>query len=855
MSRRALLLAVGAGLGLQALLAAGALGMLPTGARLALAFLVLILLPGGAPLALGVRPPGGAWLAPGWALGFGVAWQGAMIMATRALGLPFTVLAWGSIATTALIWALALAAPPAWRRARDPAPAPPDATPAVRAPGLSPGARVAVALAVAVGAWHAARLGAPLGITSDSPDHIGTIRRMVATGDAFPRDAFFRDAGDAGADPRKGLWHPEVALIARLSATDPIDAWRLLPACLLPLFVLNVAAFGHLLRGPPAAAAAAWALLLTYGGSMGEQYLREAAFSTKVGDQLALATAVAVLADLAAPSRRLRLAAAGLALGAVAAHVFYAIQFAMALSALGVGLLVVDRGVSERVRRLFGTGLVIAAATLPWLAWRWSQAYAPVNLIHTEPQGLMFLTDRASIVAVGVLWDWFGNLWVLFPIAAPWLWREGRANPAALYLFTTPLVVALVIFNPLLVPLLEPRLGYLLMRMVWMVPLAPLVAWIVTGLAARLRRGPGRLPAAAGLAAVLVLHAEPLADAARVMTRPDRQAAFERDLGAGAWSDALAWMRDNLPPGTVVLTDPATAYSIPMVTGLFVTAFSDQHSSPNDPRALERILDARDALDPYATWDRVREVVDRYRVDAVALNDRFATPPALDYWAPRPAWFAAARARFDREPRAFEPRFDRPGFVLYRVRRAALDSLRSPPAPRPFVTRPDPLPAGREIAPDLPMLCAFSLGAGAAAPGDTVRGRVDWRVPRPLRPGAYTVAVRFDRPLPDGARPPAMLAKPVRKLIERSRGERYRFREDHLPVDGAYGVDQWRPDQVVRDSFALTVPADVADGEYVVRVRILRQPHYHNIHVRDYFVDDDLYSGLAVGRLTIRRGR
>ena len=51
-----------------------------------------------------------------------------------------------------------------------------------------------------------------------------------------------------------------------------------------------------------------------------------------------------------------------------------------------------------------------------------------------------------------------------------------RENPAVLYLLTTPLIVALVIFDPPVVALLEPRIGYLLMRMIWMVPLAALLA-------------------------------------------------------------------------------------------------------------------------------------------------------------------------------------------------------------------------------------------------------------------------------------------------------------------------------------------------------------------------------------------
>src|SRR5258705_12861196 len=97
---------------------------------------------------------------------------------------------------------------------------------------------------------------------------------MLETGDAFPINAFFKDAGAAGVDPRKGLWHPQVALIARLAGADPFDAWRSLSTFIAPLFALNVAALGFLIGGPPAAAPAAWAPGVTPGGTMGGGGLR-----------------------------------------------------------------------------------------------------------------------------------------------------------------------------------------------------------------------------------------------------------------------------------------------------------------------------------------------------------------------------------------------------------------------------------------------------------------------------------------------------------------------------------------------------------------------------------------------------
>jgi molybdopterin converting factor subunit 1 len=43
----------------------------------------------------------------------------------------------------------------------------------------------------------------------------------------------------------------------------------------------------------------------------------------------------------------------------------------------------------------------------------------------------------------------------------------------------------------------------------------------------------------------------------------------------------------------------------------------------------------------------MREVVRRYGVNAIVLNNRYREIPPADYWAPRPEWFAAARARLD----------------------------------------------------------------------------------------------------------------------------------------------------------------------------------------------------------------
>ncbi len=639
----------------------GALAGWPEMLRLALAFVTLVLLPGAAFVALGLAPPGGPWLASVWAVGFGVAWNGALVLATRALGLPFTVLVGASVGSTALVWGVVWLVGTRRRPQGTARAGPADPGASLRGTALALG-RVAAALA----AIHAGRTGAVVSYFGDSPDHIGTIRRMLATGDAFPEDAFFRDAGRAGADPRKGLWHPQVALIASLAKVDPASAWLQLPGVIAPLFVLNAALLGWLSAGPTGAAVFGWAQLVVLAGSMQWFPLRKAAYATFLADQLALATAIAVLADLARPSRAGRVAAVALGLGAIATHVFSAVQFAITLGALAVGLAARDRAWRGAASRAFGTALALGLASLPYLLWRALQSYAPVNIIHTEPQGLLTLFDSQRVVSIGVLWDWMGPLWILFPLLAWPLWRHGRRDPAALYTLTTAAGVAVVMFVPPVVALLAPRLGYLLMRMIWMVPLSALLGWTVIALARAIRRraGPARLRAAVALGALLLFLLPTARDAAATLTDPQGFARADRESSPLRWRAAMAWMDAHLPPGQVILSDPGTSYGVPLLTRHFVATRVDQHSSPSDSLALTRILDARDALDPYSSWARTREVVERWGVSAIVVNSDFPEMPRLDYWAPSRAWAAAARERLARAPAAFERVYDSRGFTV-----------------------------------------------------------------------------------------------------------------------------------------------------------------------------------------------
>jgi hypothetical protein len=838
---------VAASLVVHGLLLAGWTAALPGLLRLAAAFAVLILVPGGAFVVLGARPPGGAWLAAGWIFGFGVAWNSALVLLVHAAGLPFLALLPWTPLTSVLPWGLVL-----WRAG---------GAQAVAERGLTRAAVAAVLLAAAFAAAHAARFGPPLGYLSDTPDHVGTLRRMLQSGELFPVDAFFRDAGRAGADPRKGLWHGIVALLAQLAGLGPLETWRWLNALIAPFFVLNIAVLGFLCRGSTGAALAALVLMLTCGGRIGHSPILQAVYATRIAEQLAVAAAVAVLADLGRRAWATRLGAIALGFAAVAAHVFSAIQFALVFPALGLGLLLRDRRFGPEARRLAGTALLLGAVCLPYLLFRTQQAYAPTNVIHTEPQGLTWLVGSLRVVSIEQLWWWMGLAWVLVPLSWPWLWVRGRTNVAVLFLLTSSLAVALIMYNPPIVALLQPRLGYLLMRMVWIVPFAAIVAWLLPELAAVARK-PGPVWARAGAGVLLVLALALLAPAVRdavlAIRGPGPGAVVEQD--PRRWQADFDWMSQHLDPECVVLSDPATSYLVPMMTGRYVATLVDQHSSPNDSLGLTRILDARDALDPYGTWERMREVIRRYGVGVIVLNDRFNEPLPLDYWAPRHLWFLAARARLDAHPEVFPRLRDTGDLVVYGLRKAALDTLSGPAVARRFVEVWTPgaiagAPVDRDSLDRAPELVGFTLSTRVAAPGDNLTGVARWHAARPTGAGIWRVAVRLDRALPAGFAPPAFIGRPARKLFERLRHERYGFRADHLPARGDYGVDLWRADEVVQDSFAVYVPSDAVEGTYQIEVRMLRQAHYPNLRLSEWFFDRDHHPGVPVGTLVVSHGR
>lgn len=716
-----------------------------------------------------------------------------------------------------------------------------------------------------VGAWAlvvtgvVGTLGAPLLNDADSFDHIATVRRIADTRVAFPTDAFFHDAGAHGADPRKGTYHVVLALLSRAARVDPVTLWRFLPILFIPMFLLSAYVLTYTLtRSRMAGVVAAGLFPFLYGGGVGGTELREAVYSTRVGEIAALLAVAALVRFIEEGGRRRLVLFWAVACSALLIHVWYALYFALALGVYALGVLVGAR-TRERLERFawaFG-GLLLLAG--PYLAFRAKQAYGPQNVIHTEPQGLLYLSERFFTVDPQAMWVWHGPFLLVALFAVPWLWSRGREATGWIYLAVVAPAVLLIVLNPLLLPLFQDKLGYLTMRLIWIAPVIPAVAMVVTALGKVVVRGRGRARAwsAAGLAVVSLLLLHPLGQAVTLVSERRALKESETARSPAPWRDLLVALGPNEPRPRVFASDPVTSYSIPAYTGHQVMAYFDQHSSPNDPRGLDRILDARAVFSPFVDLRQTLGILRRYGVEAIVLNQRFERPPPADYWGMTPALEAPTLGKFQSRPDLFRPAFAAPGAWVFEL----TDAARQGPLPdsaapaRPFVidrTAADALAGAAQIGAFLQL--GTRISHARAAPLDTLELTTYWSLAGADAPpaGNYTVYARLDaRTLPRGPLYSRHWDKLYRKGLEAMTGKRWRIRASHHPLEGIYGPDQWRPGEVIEDRYQMVIPANLAPGTYDLGVSLVRTPHYPNTRLADYLHDADMFSGPVVGQVTV----
>ncbi len=696
--------------------------------------------------------------------------------------------------------------------------------------------------------------GGEITLRDDSLDHIAYLREIQETGANFPVTSYFDPSTDEGYDIRKGYLQPVFAAAASLTSADAFDIWNVLPGLAMAFFSVAFFALASESTTTPRRASIAWigALLLFDHGFAGNWFARAGTPFLFAGPLIWCALLLVLRSSHTGRSAPAAALVLGFAL--MACHLFAAVTAAV-LGSLFIGLLLIARRRRARWGGPLATMAFLCAGFLPVGIWRAITSYPPVDPIHTHLQDVVFVgkglymcdpflaAGRTALAGLAAI-----------PLSALLLPGATRSN-RKLFLLAITLVPIFILFNPLVVPLVVPVLGYLVTRIAWFggnyIVLGELAgAWWTS-----VHSGRGRVRRAAAAGALLgmaVLSATSL----YAGDRQDRwkSLTFHRTPGSGAiepagWTDLFDQVRRSVPPRATIASDPVTGYLLPAFTGRKSVAILAQHSSPADRRAPARLKDAVRLMSPYIDSAETARILERYGAKYVVLNFRFPGAITLDYGAVDPKLYAATLEKFRREPDRYVEMYHHDKVHLFRV-------TDHPPSDSPPVLKGTvaSIPAGAgpvgELFPDGVRLVAASVSPLDGGVHGGIRIESYWRKEHETSdPLPYRLYVRLDR---EGERPgDGPFGKIARKLAQAAQGKLYRCRTSTNLMRGAYPPFAWTVGETVADRFDYYFPGKLAPGRYRVEMLLRRKTHMQTYDIGDFFSERDSFSGVAVGYVMV----
>jgi hypothetical protein len=695
--------------------------------------------------------------------------------------------------------------------------------------------------------------------SSDTYDHVGTIREITEHREILPGDAFYGGEARSGPDPRKGMFHTCLAMISIVTGVDPFRIWLWLPVLLLPILLCSYAAFaGGLFKNGRIALLSSVLFIVCFGG-LDRSALRAAGFPLFVAFQFYLIALFFLFKHL--ESGRARFLFAGAAVGCMIAvvHIYYFLQFMLAVSSFFVFSFLFRRGDRRAMAAIAALGLITLVFSVPLLALRYKLSYAIANPYDLQPRHLLFITDRIYIANPLEAWRLVGPVGLLAFASTPFLFKKARSNAGLLFLLSAMVATPLIILNPLAVAILGRIITTgLVRRIALFAPYIAVMGYFVYRAARHLRGGrvarSDSLKSLAFLSVFAVLLV-PYAKGFIAEYRPASR-AFEREHSYVPWRDALTFMQERIGEPSVILSDPITSYTIPAFTRHNIVAVPIGHASPQDAENVERVAAADDILNPYVGMKTTISLLDRYRAQYVVINQTFASSLYQSYWSLDVNMYEATRRKFESHPDLFGNVYEKAGVYIYEYHRGepiSESEIAETPS-RPFVLEREPRVGELVNAAfgDGLVLTGASIGNGTVRRGESLELKCYWKCDEAdTAVKDYRVFVRFDTPYGKNALYGGRFSKIYRIILQKLTGKRYRFRSEHSPVNGVYPPRLWRTGETIEDDFEVMVPRDVAPGTYDIRVNLLSLPFSPNYSLKDLFSDEDIYSGVKVGSVVV----
>lgn len=727
---------------------------------------------------------------------------------------------------------------------------------------------VLVASASALGFYA----GGQFGFGTDALDHMSCLREMVERDSILPRTTFYIDGDGAAVDARKGFFHVMLAAQAVLCRTSVLHLWGMLPGLLMPLALVVFHSFARRLLRSEGSALFATFLAFVFFGEINRGTFLRLGYGSQMGIVLAWATLAGSLEYILRIGRRKVLIVVALAaFAATATHIFAALHVLFSLGTFLLAMLIFRSWRYEGLRRVALAILAVAAGCAIPLIWRFLFTYDTLNPIHTHTHGILSFTEDLYILMPD---HWkrflstasFGGVFLSL-----FLWRRAKEDDAVLYMAALSLAPVLIVFNPLLVPLLEPYLGYLVARFVVAIPFLMVFAHMARRMGENLLELHSTRRVVTSLlfyVFMVVLLFPRLEGFAQSYARANLERRENRS--SLAWKPLLEKLENTVTGPAVVLSDPVTGYSIPAFTSLYTVSVLHQHGSPSDSLAVERLAACRDVLSPYRGAGEKARLCHRFDVDYVLVNGELPVPVHQFFCNASPRLATLAYASLAGEPSLFELVWEhgrRTRSALFRVRRENVDALSGIVRPgqarisgrtsqeltRSILVRnlpEDVIPVPSDTLAGI-VLTAVDLDTILVHRGDSVGVTLYWR--RVGDPPQFPVNVhlRMDTRAPRGPLWSLRFSKVHRLWEERRLNMTFRHREVHRPLDGLLGIEHWPTDLFVVDRLQLQVPAYAAPGEYALQIKWMEQTFLPNWPVTYYIDDRDLYDGETVGYLEV----
>ncbi|MBU1702032.1 MAG: hypothetical protein KJ970_03615 [Candidatus Eisenbacteria bacterium] len=507
--------------------------------------------------------------------------------------------------------------------------------------------------------------GGSLGTIHDSLDTVAYVRGLVETDSIQLVSPIYSPDPLPAPDPRRGTFHTELALISLASGIDPADLWRELPILLFPFALLVLFLLAREILASPSWALAATGIFGLTAYLTPDHFMQNIAYASRIGWVMGWVGWMAAYRFLREGGRRLGIFVVLTAPMLMGIHILSSAQFLMILGCLIPALLWSRSWRSLEWRRALLLTAGAVAAALPFLIIRLMASYEVINPMFNRLQGVLFLRDGWISLHPRVAWSILGWPGLMALALSPLLFRRARTSMGIAVLLTTAWIPFIFVFFPPTLMLMEHFQAHsLIFRLLLLIP-TPLILTVLIRDGAASWKNPGRrwvrmIPAGLILLA-LILHVGQVIGFLQVPSQ--RRLAWEEQP---ALVEAMEWIQSELVEPRVILTDPLTGYAMPAYTRHTSGTPLNQHSSPTDAWAFQRMVDAQAVLNGFVGILETCTILDKGRADYVLLNQAYPRYQEQYGLFLSPLTYELSRLKFDSQPALFTNIYDRHQIIIYR---------------------------------------------------------------------------------------------------------------------------------------------------------------------------------------------